>query len=199
MNPSSEIIRLRHPLRSVHLADERGGGSGSRSAEAQRLEVQAGYERGRLEGERALSEQLIRQRAELRELQNGVLASLKNTLPQVRNECEQMLTALALEVAQKLIAGMPISVEMVEAAVREALDHVQEAGQFAVQLHPDDLRLLQECNSPILLPDGPDERIRFHASPEVTRGGCLVQTRFGIVDATREMKLDLLQKALLSP
>jgi hypothetical protein len=30
------------------------------------------------------------------------------------------------------------------------------------------------------------------------RGGCLVQTRFGTVDARRETKLDLLQRNLLA-
>ena len=37
----------------------------------------------------------------------------------------------------------------------------------------------------------------FSARPEVTRGGCLVQTRFGTVDARRETKFDLLKRNLL--
>ena len=39
---------------------------------------------------------------------------------------------------------------------------------------------------------------RFLASPEVTRGGCLVQTHFGTVDARRETKFDLLKRTLLT-
>ena len=32
-------------------------------------------------------------------------------------------------------------------------------------------------------------KMRFTASREVSRGGCIVQTRFGIIDARRETKL----------
>jgi len=35
------------------------------------------------------------------------------------------------------------------------------------------------------------------ASSEVSRGGCLIQTRFGLVDARRETKLEQLQQTLL--
>ena len=36
----------------------------------------------------------------------------------------------------------------------------------------------------------------FSTSADVTRGGCIVQTRFGVVDARREIKLEQLRKAL---
>ena len=42
---------------------------------------QAAYERGLAEGEKRLGQQLLVQRAELAELQNGVLASLRQAVP----------------------------------------------------------------------------------------------------------------------
>ena len=36
--------------------------------------------------------------------------------------------------------------------------------------------------------------LRFVHSPEATRGGCIVQTRFGVIDARRETKLEQLQQ-----
>ena len=70
-----ETIRLAAPCREVKIAR-----SGER--ETLRLEdLQASYERGRIDGERALSEQLVRQRAEVMELQTGVLRSLSSTGP----------------------------------------------------------------------------------------------------------------------
>jgi flagellar biosynthesis/type III secretory pathway protein FliH len=38
--------------------------------------------------------------------------------------------------------------------------------------------------------------VRFQPSPEVTPGGCLVQTRFGVIDARRETKLELIRQSL---
>jgi flagellar assembly protein FliH len=157
---------------------------------------QATYERGLADGEKRLSEQLLRQRAEVLELQNGVLASLRGAVPQVIRQTEAALIELALEIAQKLVDDLPISAAMVEAAVRSALAQAEECAEILVQLHADDLALLQQANSPVLLPGPGREPIRFQVSSEVSRGGCLVQTRFGVIDSQRETKLDLIRQSL---
>lgn len=157
---------------------------------------QAAFERGVAKGEKRLGEQLLRQRSELLELQNGVLASLREAVPQVLRQSESGLIQLALEAARKLVGDLPVSVEMVETAVRSALAQAEESAEFYIYLHADDLALLQKCNSPVLLPGPGNEAIRFQASPEVTRGGCLVQTRFGIIDTRRETKLELMRQSL---
>ena len=159
---------------------------------------QAGYEQGRIEGEKSLSEQLLKQRAELHELLNGTLNSLRQAVPQVVRDTENMMVSLALEVARKLVSDMPISVPMMEAAVRDALTHVESSAQVTVRLHPADLELLQKAGSPLLGSAQAPNDFRFLSSVEVSRGGCLVETRFGTVDARRETKFDLLKKNLLS-
>ena len=157
---------------------------------------QAAFERGLAEGEKRLSEQLLRQRADLLQLQNGVLTSLRQAATQVVRQAESALVELALEVAQKLASGLPISAETVEAAIRSALAQVEQTTELDIFLHADDLALLRQFNSPLLLPGPGNQAVRFHTSPEVTRGGCLVQTRFGTIDARRETKLDLIRQSL---
>ena len=190
MKPARETVKFTAPLREVKIAR-----SGERETLRQQ-DLQASYERGRIEGERALSEQLVRQRAEVMELQTGVLASLREAVPQVTRDCERALVTLALEAAQRLVSGLPVSAEMIEASVKEACAEVEDAAEFTVQLHAEDLALLQRTNSPLLLPQGGSERIHFQASSQVTRGGCVVQTRFGVIDARRETRFEVLQKAL---
>jgi flagellar assembly protein FliH len=157
---------------------------------------QAAYERGFADGEKHLSEQLLRQRAELLELQNGVLASLRQAVSQVVRQSEGAVVQLALEVARKLVEQLPITPEMIEASVRSALAQVEESTRFEIDLHAEDLALLQSCHSPLMLPGPGNDGIEFRVSPEVTRGGCLVHTRFGVVDARRETKLELVRQAL---
>ncbi len=196
MNSWSETITLPKPLRDVFLAVPKPtGGSGARSGKDQ---WQAGYDLGRIEGEKALSEQLLKQRAETQELFQGLLTSLRQAVPQVIHDTESMMVALVLEVAQKLVANMPISAAMVEAAVQDALSHVEGTAQVTIRLHPADLELLQNAHSSLLVSGNPENDFRFLGSPDVTRGGCLVQTRFGMVDARRETKFDLLKRNLLS-
>jgi flagellar assembly protein FliH len=158
---------------------------------------QAGYEQGRLEGEKSVGEQLLKQRGEMHELLSGTLESLRQAVPQVIRDTENMMVSLALDVARKLVSEMPISVPMVEAAVRDALKHVEGSAQVTVRLHPADLELLQNAGSPLLASAQTPNDFRFLSSVEVSRGGCLVETRFGTVDARRETKFDLLTKSLL--
>jgi flagellar biosynthesis/type III secretory pathway protein FliH len=196
MNSWSENINLACPLKDVSAP---GSAVVTEPANKDAQEQwHASFERGRIEGEKALSEQLLKQRAEVHELLQGVLNSLRQAVPQVIRETESVMVSLALEVAQKLVADMPISVPMLEAAIRDALAQVEGTAQFTVRLHPSDLELLQKSGSPILtVADGASE-FRFLGSPEVGRGGCLVQTRFGTVDARRETKFDLLKRNLLT-
>jgi flagellar assembly protein FliH len=156
----------------------------------------AAYAQGRRDGETALNEQLVRQRAELAELQTGVLMSLQNAIPEVVGATERAVIHLALESAQKIVAQLPIDVGLVEAVVREALEKVKDTAEVAVHLNPDDLALLRHTQSAV--PAGTPEMstIKFVAAPEVTRGGCLVQTRFGLIDARREGKWEHLTQSI---
>ncbi|MEW6302703.1 MAG: FliH/SctL family protein [Verrucomicrobiota bacterium] len=182
-------IRLTAPVRDLRPAPPPGSPEwDERAAERER----AAYERGRIDGERALSEQLVQQRAELIHLQNGVLASLRQALPGLLAQSEQSLIELALTVARRLVANLPIDAALVQAVVREALAELEHAAAVLVVLHPDDLDLLRRINAPLLLEQVGGEPLRFQASPDVARGGCLLQTSFGVVDATRENKLERL-------
>lgn len=189
---SLKTITLSVPFREVRLSMPSGGEADQRQREAE----EAAYERGRRDGEKALSEQLLAQRAEMLELHQGVLNSLQNTVPQLARESENTLIELALGAAQKLVADIPIKPKMIEAIVQEAVRQVEDNTEITVQLHPQDLALLRKHTSDIsnALPDaGP---LRFSASSEVTRGGCIVHTRFGLLDARRETKIEQLRKSL---
>jgi len=187
-----ESLQFPSPLRNVAVLTAHGDEGAPSACD----DPASAYERGRRDSEEKLAAQLLQQRAEFLELQTGVLKSLRECVPQVMRECEHELAILAIEVARKLVSGLPISAEMVEAAVRDALGQVEQAAEIHVSLHPDDLAMLQKAQSPLLEPTSGSPQVHVSSSPEVTRGGCLVQTRFGIVDARRETKLQLLKQAV---
>lgn len=194
MNSWSESITLPAPLRDVQPV---GSPPGPQSTDASlQASWQAGFEQGRIEGEKSLGEQLLKQRAEMQELLHGTMESLRQAVAQVVRDTENMMVSLALEVARKLVSDMPISVPMVEAAVRDALTHVESSTQVTIRLHPSDLELLQNSASPLLSSGQGQNGFRFLSSAEVARGGCLVDTRFGTVDARRETKFDLIKKSV---
>ena len=191
--PRLETIQFLVAPRDIHLT---GLSLAANFPEQLRVADRTGYERGVVEGERALSEQLLRQRKELSELHNGAITALQQAVPQVVRQTEDAMVALAFEIAGKLVADMPITREVVAASVREALDQVEDTTEFTVLLQPDDLALLGADPARILNAEVTGHKMRFSASHEVTRGGCVVQTRFGIIDTRRETKLARLAETL---
>jgi flagellar assembly protein FliH len=189
---SLEPIRFAHPLREVTLA--RAGALPIDWENQLESAERAGYERGLIDGEKALSEQLLRQRNELLELHNGAVEAMRNAVPQVIQQSEDALITLAFEIAQKVVSDLPITRESIAATVREALSQVEGATEFNIQLNPADFALLE--NNTALIGAAPEQQMHFAPSRDVTRGGCLVQTRFGIIDARRETKLSRIAESL---
>ncbi len=182
-------------LREVRLVDPV---SDPLPDEVLRLREEEAFERGRVAGEFALRESLLQQRAEYLELQRSVLNHLRNSVPEVLAQCEGAMVDLAFEVASRLVAGIPISTEMVQSVVREAVGELTDAGRITVHLHPEDFQLLQQANAPVLVEEVGGDRLHFESAPSVTRGGCVVRTRFGSMDARRETKLEQLRQAVAS-
>jgi flagellar biosynthesis/type III secretory pathway protein FliH len=75
---------------------------------------------------------------------------------------------------------------------------VEENTDCDIHLNPEDCALLEEFNPKLLQGDSRFPRTRIHRTIDVSRGGCLVKTRLGIIDARRETKLALLEKSLLA-
>jgi flagellar assembly protein FliH len=158
----------------------------------------AAYERGRQDAEKSMREQLLTQRSELSAIQRGLFESLRKAVTEVVAQSESLLVELSIEVAGKLVADIPLSPGSVASTVREALTQVEGTTEITVQLHPDDLALLEQVGD-AERPSLPGvDAVRLVAAPHVSRGGCLVQTRFGVIDNQRETKLRNLRETLSS-
>ncbi len=188
----TESIAFTQPLRDVALSR-----FGDRRV-IHEQDLEAAFQRGRIDGERSLSEQLLRQRAAVVDLHNGVLASLRDAVPQVIRDTENALLELAFEVARKIAAGAPIDAAQLQAAVQEAVAQAADTAELTVQVNPADLALLQALKSPMLNPQD-NRNIQLVAANHISRGGCVVQTRFGIIDARRETRVEMLRNSLQLP
>lgn len=113
-------------------------------------------------------------------------------------EAERELLVLTMVVATKVVkteiqAGRPV----VEANLRRAIELTAKRHELKVLLHADDLARVN-----LFLPDLGREfsdlgAVALESSPTVDRGGVIVQTREGSVDATIAGQLDSIEKGLL--
>ena len=174
------------------------------SREDLQLTEQAAYERGKKEAEANLQQQLDLMKAEYATEKDKEFANFCDTIridlggqvPKILESLEKHVVNLAADIAMKIVADLPIDKTMVESVVKDALAKAEQEAEIVVLLHPDDLDLLTRGGSELLDKTRGAGNVQFKASPDVTRGGCLLDTHYGIVDARRETKADLLKKAV---
>ena len=163
-----------------------------------------GYSRGRDETVVEYEEKLQALRQELEETQHKAVGERLDTLEnnvqeQVQKrlrELEGELVEFAAEAAIRLVNDLPISTEILEASILDALKHCENDIEVSVHLNPTDLKMLKESESELLSDSPHQRRVRYLKDEEVSRGGCLVETRCGVIDGRRETREKLLMETV---
>jgi len=97
---------------------------------------------------------------------------------------------LALLVAEKILgAAVAVDPKLVVEAVRGALRGVVERERVIVQVHPDDLDLVRGAMGDLIGSLGGIEHCEVQSERRVTRGGAIVRTPEGDLDARVDTKL----------
>ncbi len=154
--------------------------------------ARSGFEQGEKAGSEAVQQRLEHGLNSC----GAMLQELEGLRRKTAAELETELVQLALAVARKIVnREIGIAPETVAGIVRQALDRVEHADRITVRLNPDDLKLLSEL-SPPLMPGRPDAgRAVLAADEGVARGGCLIETDCGEVDARIERQFQVVEEA----
>ena len=97
---------------------------------------------------------------------------------------------LALFLAEKVIGGaLAVQPDLVVEAVRGALRGIVERERVTVLVHPDDLEMVGDAMDGLRASLGGIEHCEVQAERRVSRGGAVVRTPDGDVDARVETKL----------
>ncbi len=132
-------------------------------------------------------------RAELRTAAEALahaLGAVEELRGRVADEVEEAAVALALRIAeQALTAAVAVQPERVVDVVRGALRRLGERSRVTVLVHPADLDAVREATGGLVATLGGIETCDVQAERRVTRGGAVVRTEEGEVDATLETKL----------
>ena len=115
---------------------------------------------------------------------------------QACRDVEADLVQLALAVARKIVGSeVSLGPEAVTRIIRQALGRVEHAGRITIKLNPADLELLADIK-PQLLSGLPEAgRAAFEADEGIARGGCLIETDGGEVDARIERQFQVVEEA----
>jgi flagellar assembly protein FliH len=162
--------------------------------EAYRKGFASGEEEGSKSAEKAFADK-IKEAARL-------IRSLENERDLVHRQYEKELLALIKIMLERLV-GHEVSVNplVIVDCLRLAMKYVVEDSTVKVHLQSDDFQHIKEMSleDPSLLQGA--RRIELIEDPAVARGGCLLQTDFGEIDATldncRERLFEIVDRAFL--
>lgn len=149
-------------------------------AEAERLRAQAQAE-GRERGLQAVTE---------------LLAGARAVAARARTEAAAELRALAVHIAEKILGRqLALAPELVVDVAAEALRHAGEPRELVIRAHPDDVEAL-ERGKPRLLERCRRSAIVVRGDARIARGGCVVESDLGAVDARLSTQLEAIERAL---
>ena len=101
--------------------------------------------------------------------------------------------AIAARILRRELTRQP---EVALTLVREALELAAGSTQLRIHLHPDDHRALTGQVETLAKEMSSVGHAELIADPEITRGGCRVETRFGVIDQTFEAQLARIEEEL---
>src|SRR4051794_21434641 len=159
-------------------------------------------ERARREG---YAEGMVAGRDDLRRLAEPAVEALSEAAKRVRefeaqaaDNVERQAVVLAMDVAEKVVAGaIEVEPDRVLDVVRGALRAIVERERLVIQVNPEDLEIVREGLDELTGSLGGIEHVEVQEERRVQRGGAVVRTVVGEVDAKIRTKLDRAREAVL--
>ncbi len=155
--------------------------------------VEEGYSRGKQEGRQELQEELdltVQSLAQAMEQLNSLRSSLLNSN-------KQDMVRLVRIIAEQVIHVEVHSRETaILRAVEKAIQAAIQSEEYRVRVNPRDMEVVTE-NKPLFLSSIRGlQSIVVESDESISRGGCVVESDQGKVDATIESKLEKIQDQL---
>jgi flagellar assembly protein FliH len=165
-------------------------------AEAEQIREQARLQ-GHAEGYEAGRADAAHQCAPAVQALASVLAEAQAERERVAEAMEESAVALALQIADKALTGaITAQPERVVDVVRGALRCLVERDRVTILVHPHDLEIVREAVDGLVHQLGGIEHLEVQEERRVQRGGAIVRSTAGEIDARIETKLDRARELL---
>ena len=104
---------------------------------------------------------------------------------------------LVLAIAERVIqANIKIDSEVVARTVKQAIHLAVSAEEFHIKVNPEDLQIVNEHKPLFIASLSGLSNIEFVPDATIVRGGCLLESPFGRVDATVEAQMEAISTCL---
>ncbi len=146
-------------------------------------EGERGYQEGYQAGLAQVTEIILRAREEYARLLHGA---------------ETEMVKLAIKVARKIIGReLKVNPRTILDVVSQAITAVRQQNEIIIRVNPGDLEVLVKSKERLIGLLGRAKDLDIRGDPAVRRGGCVIESEIGQIDAQLDIQLAVVEKILL--
>jgi flagellar assembly protein FliH len=159
---------------------------------------EAAYRSG-LEDGRSLGVQTTREEmAPVLEVLRGMTQEIDVQRDALLEGTERTLLQLSMTVTRRILqAELTVRPEAVLDILRMCLSQIKESSKVVVRVHPEDERVLRAEEGELRAAMGQFGAWELREDAQVPRGGCLIDTDFGVLDGRLESQLEEIERTLV--
>ncbi|MBN2145003.1 MAG: hypothetical protein JW774_10300 [Candidatus Aureabacteria bacterium] len=132
-----------------------------------------------------------------------LISSLQSALQQIKGvqyelirQLEPQVVELAISAAKKIIEReLTSGTADLSAVIKQALKNIPASVGIKIKVHPDDSVQLDEFKEE-WNKNQPNDQVEIVKESAITKGGCYIETRLGMIDASLETRWEELQKSI---
>jgi flagellar assembly protein FliH len=148
-------------------------------------------EKTRRDIEQDYTQKLIRKYEEV----YNILKEFDDKFVELEKSFERLVIITSFEMAKKVVQHEIESSSVINDNVRISINKIIGANEVHLKMHPSDIEELSEA-SKSLIHSSSFTRIKIEPDDRIERGGCLIETEIGSVDARITTQLNELKKCL---
>ena len=160
-------------------------------------EIQFAYEKGLEEGKLAGYQQAEADYREKIDHLNKVIQSIENNKQQVIQQTENLLLDFSLKLVERVVPEIPPFVKnLVQNSIEKVLQIISNEPIVTFYLNPADVQDINDLQNDLNKQLPSLEKIIIKKDPRIQRGGCIVETEHGKIDARIETQITKLIQEL---
>ena len=174
------------------------------AVEADRLKTKAaeegtaeGHATGLRQGLDAAKQQMAAQLQQTCDQCNAMVATAEQEARQILQEAEPKIIEMVMAISRKVITDeVETRPTVVLELVRGALARVRDQNQIIIHVSPDDYEFIMQSRRTLQAVVGAEQTLTVTADAVLGKGGCLIETSFGTVEAGIDTQLDSIHRVL---
>lgn len=152
-----------------------------------------GYSEGIQEGRIREKQELSHTLASVEKL----IKALETLKTELLERCEADILSLSMAVAEKVIhKEISINRDVIVAVLKDTIRQIKDKEGLRIRLNPDDYNYITEIKPDFLNNYNDMNNVRFEVDGQIQRGGAVVETNFGEMDAQLNHQLQRIKESL---